>query len=58
MFYEIKYWTIINSHENKVSIAEMKMLNWMCGKTKYGKIKNDNIIEYWDNTYNRKDDRK
>lgn len=58
MLYEIKCWTIINPHENKVSVAEMKMLSWICGKTKHCEIRNDNIIEYWDNTYNRKDDRK
>jgi len=34
-----------NQHENKVSITKMRMLRWMCGKTRCDKIRNDNIIE-------------
>jgi hypothetical protein len=30
-----------NQHGNKISIAEMKMLNWMCGKTRHDRIRND-----------------
>lgn len=31
--------------ENKVSVAKMRMLHWLCGKTKQDKIRNDNIRE-------------
>lgn len=41
MLYGIEYLTAKNQHKNK-----MRMLCFMCGKTKYDKIRNDNIIEY------------
>jgi len=38
---------------------EMRMLRWMCTKTRYGRhiIRNDNIKESCGSTYHRKDDR-
>jgi hypothetical protein len=47
-----------NQHENKISVAEMNMLRWMCGKTKCDKIRNDNIRESLSSTYSRKDGEK
>jgi hypothetical protein len=32
-----------NQHENKLSIVEIRMLCWMCGKTRQNRIKNDDI---------------
>lgn len=34
-----------NQHKNKISTSEMRMLHWMCGKTRHGRIRNDNIRE-------------
>jgi len=27
-------WTVKNQHENKTSVAGIRMLRWMCGKTR------------------------
>lgn len=43
MMHETKCWVIKNQHENKVSVEDMMMLRWMCGETRYDKIKNNNI---------------
>lgn len=42
MLYETKYWEVKNQHKNKVSVAEVRMLRWVCGKTRRDKIRNDN----------------
>jgi len=34
-----------NKHENQVSLAEMRMLHWMSGKTRRDRIRNDTIIK-------------
>ena len=38
-------WAVKSQHENKVGVAEMRMLRWMCGKTRQDKIKNKAIRE-------------
>lgn len=48
IFYGKKYWTLKNQHENKVNVADMRKLCWMCGKTRYDKIKNENIRKICD----------
>jgi len=40
---ETKFWMSKNQHENKISMTEIMMLCWMCGKTKWDMIRNDNI---------------
>lgn len=45
ILYGTKCWTVNNQHENKVSVTEMRMLRWMCSKSKRDKIRNDNIRE-------------
>ena len=38
-------WTVKSQHENQVSVAEMRMLCWMSGKTRHDRIRNDTIRE-------------
>ncbi|KAH1228828.1 26S proteasome regulatory subunit 8 A [Glycine max] len=38
-------WAVKNQHETKVGVAEMRMLRWMCGKTRQDKIRNEAIRE-------------
>jgi hypothetical protein len=35
---------------NKISVVEMKMLRWMCGKTGLNMIRTENIRENWGST--------
>ena len=55
--YGTECWAVKNQHENKLSVAEMRMLRWICGKTRLDRIRNDNIRESWGSTYSRKDGR-
>ncbi|XP_018631867.2 uncharacterized protein [Nicotiana tomentosiformis] len=45
MLYEAECWTIKNSHTQKLKVAEMRMLRWMCGHTRLEKIRNEVIRE-------------
>jgi len=45
MLYETSSWAVMNQHENKLSIAVMRMLRWMCRKIRWDMIRNDNIRE-------------
>jgi len=47
----------MKQHENKLSVADMRMLCWMCGKTRRYKIRNENIGESWGSTYSGNDGR-
>ncbi|XP_070046656.1 uncharacterized protein LOC142169634 [Nicotiana tabacum] len=40
MLYEAECWPFKKSHVQKMSIAEMRMLRWMCGHTRKDKIRN------------------
>jgi len=51
MLYETECWAVKNQHENKVSATEMKMLCWICGKTRQDRIRNDNIRESYGSSY-------
>ncbi|XP_070042497.1 uncharacterized protein [Nicotiana tomentosiformis] len=41
MLYGAEYWPVKNSHAQKMKVAEMRMLRWMCGCTRRDRIKNE-----------------
>ncbi|XP_070005821.1 uncharacterized protein [Nicotiana sylvestris] len=43
--YVAECWPVKNSHIQKMKVAEMMMLRWMCGNTRMDKIRNDDIWE-------------
>ena len=43
MLYDIEYWAIKRHHAEKMSVAEMRMLRWMCGNTRRDKVRNEDI---------------
>jgi len=45
MLYETECWAVKNQHESKIHVAEMRMLCWMRGKTRWDRIRNENIRE-------------
>ncbi|KAH1239249.1 Phospholipid-transporting ATPase 3 [Glycine max] len=45
ILYGTKCWAVKSQHETKVGVAEMRMLRWMCGKTRQDKIRNGAIRE-------------
>ncbi|XP_070029240.1 uncharacterized protein [Nicotiana sylvestris] len=45
MLYGTKCWPVKNSHIQKIKVAEMRMLRWMCEHTKMDKIRNEAIRE-------------
>jgi hypothetical protein len=45
MLYGTECWPIKKQQVNKISVAEMRMLRWMCGKTRRDRIRNETIRE-------------
>nr|ABD32695.2 RNA-binding region RNP-1 (RNA recognition motif); Calcium-binding EF-hand [Medicago truncatula] len=45
LLYGTECWAVKSQHENQVSVAEMRMLRWMSGKTRHDRIRNDTIRE-------------
>ncbi|XP_070008390.1 uncharacterized protein [Nicotiana sylvestris] len=43
MLYGAECWPVKNSHIQKMKVAEMRMLRWMCGHTRLDKIRNEDI---------------
>ena len=43
LLYGSKCWAVKYQHEQKTSVAKMRMLRWMCGHTRKDKIINDVI---------------
>ena len=43
LLYGTKCWTIKRYHAQKMSVAEMYMLHWMCGNTRRDKVRNEDI---------------
>jgi hypothetical protein len=58
MLYGTECLAVNSQHESKVSVAKMRMLHWMSGKTRHDRIRNDTIIESGGSTYSRKVGRK
>jgi len=45
LLYGTECWTVKSQHKHQVSVAEMRMLCWMSGKTRHDRIRNDTIRE-------------
>ena len=43
LLYGIECWAIRRHHAYKMSVAEMRMLCWMCGNTWRDKVRNEDI---------------
>ena len=43
LMYGAETWALKKAQENKLEVAEMRMLRWMCGVTKLDKIRNARI---------------
>ena len=43
MLYDTKCWAIKRYHAQKISVAEMRMLCWMCSNTRKDKVRNEDI---------------
>ncbi|XP_047267610.1 uncharacterized protein LOC124898038 [Capsicum annuum] len=41
----VKCWPVKKSHVQKLKVAEMRMLRWMCGQTKKDRVRNEIIQE-------------
>ncbi|XP_047267018.1 uncharacterized protein LOC107853402 [Capsicum annuum] len=45
MLYGAECWSVKNSHIQKLKVAEMRMLRWMCGVTRADRVRNEIIRE-------------
>jgi hypothetical protein len=45
MFYGVKCWPTKRRHVQQLSVAKMRMLQWICGHTRRDRIRNDDIRE-------------
>ncbi|KAF3625179.1 hypothetical protein FXO38_29877 [Capsicum annuum] len=45
MLYEAECWSVKNSHIQKLKVAEMRMLHWMCGFARVDRVRNEIIRE-------------
>ena len=43
MLNDTEYWAIKRYHAPKMSVAEMRMLRWMCGNMRRDKERNEDI---------------
>ncbi|KAI8542827.1 hypothetical protein RHMOL_Rhmol08G0169600 [Rhododendron molle] len=45
LLYGTECWPIKKQQVNKMSVAEMRMLRWMCGKTRRDRVRNETVRE-------------
>ena len=45
MLYGVECWPVKNSHIQKMRVAEMRMLRWMCGLIRGDRVRNETIRE-------------
>jgi hypothetical protein len=45
MLYGAEYWPTKRWHVQQLSVAEMRMLRWICGNTRRDRVRNDDIRE-------------
>ena len=43
LLYGTEYWVIKRHHAHKMSVAEMRMLRWICGNSRRDKVRNEDI---------------
>ena len=43
MLYGAECWPKKRRHVQQISVAEMRMLRWICGHTRRDRVRNDNI---------------
>ncbi|KAG5615983.1 hypothetical protein H5410_015807 [Solanum commersonii] len=48
LLYGAECWPVKNAHVQKMHVAEMRMLRWMCGHTRSDKIRSEVIQERWE----------
>ena len=46
ILFETKYWVTKKQHVEKMRVAEMRMLRWMCGKTGKDRVRDEYICEW------------
>ncbi|KAF3637614.1 putative TMV resistance protein N-like isoform X1 [Capsicum annuum] len=45
ILYGAEYWPVKNSHVQRLKVAEMRILRWMCGLTRGDRVRNETIRE-------------
>ncbi|KAG5593624.1 hypothetical protein H5410_034856 [Solanum commersonii] len=48
LLYGAECWPVKNAHVQKMHVAEMRMLRWMCRHTRSDKIRNEVILKRWE----------
>ena len=43
MLYDAECWPTKRQHVQQISVAEIRMLRWICGHTRRDRVRNDNI---------------
>ena len=46
MLYGVECWPTKIHHVQQLSVAEMRMLRWICGHTRMDRVQNDNICDH------------